>query len=305
MIVIAADTSVYLTVITTKSCDVSSPSDTVRYIPRRLSPFGTVTVTEEPDASDSMFVGPIITLHSYVSVSPSGSVDAAPLSVILSPALAVRSIPALAVGARLGCFTVMVTVSVFERTPSDMVSSNVMVASLFGAVNVGDCAVTSESFTPVSDVSFHTYDVSSLSGSVDAEPSRVTVSPNRTVRSAPASDTGGLFNTVMVTVSVDVSYPSDIVSSNVHIPALSGAVNVGFGIVLSESVTAVPVVWFHMYDIISPSWSLDAEPSSVVLSNDPQYFSSGRWHRIGYKKIDMGPVHSIVSCRYDAPLGCG
>ncbi len=43
----------------------------------------------------------------------------------------------------------------------------------------------------------------------------------------------------------------------------------------------------------------------VVLSNDPQYFSSGRWHRIGYKKIDMGPVHSIVSCRYDAPLGCG
>ncbi len=44
---------------------------------------------------------------------------------------------------------------------------------------------------------------------------------------------------------------------------------------------------------------------TVVLSNDPQYFSSGRWHRIGYKKIDMGPVHSIVSCRYDAPLGCG
>ncbi len=43
----------------------------------------------------------------------------------------------------------------------------------------------------------------------------------------------------------------------------------------------------------------------IVLSNDPQYFSSGRWHRIGYKKIDMGPVHSIVSCRYDAPLGCG
>ncbi len=60
-----------------------------------------------------------------------------------------------------------------------------------------------------------------------------------------------------------------------------------------------------------PSWVWCVIPCGigavicVVLSNDPQYFSSGRWHRIGYKKIDMGPVHSIVSCRYDAPLGCG
>ena len=54
----------------------------------------------------------------YVMVSPSGSDDAEPLSVTVVLSDADWSVPASAVGARLTCLTVTVTVSVSCRVPS-------------------------------------------------------------------------------------------------------------------------------------------------------------------------------------------
>ena len=125
--------------------------------------------------------------------SPSGSVEPEPSRVTVSPTFTVWLFPASAVGARLCWTTRMVTVSISESsTLSVMVSRNTRVSALPGATNVGDDTVWLDIVTMVPDIWLHEYDMASPSGSVEPEPSRVTVSPTFTVWFAPASVVGGL-----------------------------------------------------------------------------------------------------------------
>ena len=126
------------------------------------------------------------------------------------------------------------------------------------------------------------YDAMEPSGSEDPEPSSVTVSPSFTVWSGPASDVGarleggcccgggcwggvGTFLTVMVTVSVSDSRPSETVSVNTYWVSdeTKGAVNDGRAV--SAPCRGMPagstVQW---YDMASPLGSDEPVPSSLT-----------------------------------------
>ena len=107
------------------------------------------------------------------------------------------------------------------------------------------------------------------SGSDDLEPSSLTVVPNPTFRSLPASALGAedtvVVATVIVTVSESELVPSDTVSVKVISPVVVGAVNVGFTAVLLESITVAPG-FNQEYTRGSFSGSEEPEPSSVTVS---------------------------------------
>ena len=111
--------------------------------------------------------------------------------------MAVWSGPASATGGRLE--TVMATASEEEaEEPSCTVRLKANMPGPAGAANVGDATAPEESATVSPAACTHEYvSVSPVSGSVEPEPSSVTISPGLAVWSGPASATGGRLETVM------------------------------------------------------------------------------------------------------------
>ena len=209
--------------------------------------------------------------HPYVIWSPSGS-EAVPFSATVSPSRTVRSAPASAVGGRLGWTFAMVTVIVSDDvrlcgSATVRVNDMVVFAVTCGAVNEGASvpALFSVMFEPWD----HPYVIWSPSGS-EAVPFSATVSPSRTVRSAPASAAGGrlgwTFAMVTVIVSDDVRLCGSVtvrVNDMVVFAVTCGAVNEGASVPALFSVMFEP--WDHPYVIWSPSGS-EAVPDSATVS---------------------------------------
>jgi len=149
----------------------------------------------------------------------------------------------------------MVTVSVDDNPPAVTVRVKVRLPAVAGAVNVGLAIDESDSVTELPVGFSQEYDIVSPSGSEEPLPSRDTEELGATRWSVPAFATGGC-DTVMVTVSVVVSPPSDTVRVKVKVLEVPGAVNVGFAAVVLESVTESPAVCSQEYDIESLSGSL-------------------------------------------------
>ena len=210
--------------------------------------------------------------QAYVRVPPSGSLLALPSSVTVAPCGTRRSGPAFAVGAGLSS-TVTVTVSAAEARPPGSVTVRLKVRSVsavtLGAVKVGHAVAAPVRFTVGEPpVWVQAYVSVWFSGSLLPLPSRLTAAPSRTVRSSPASAVGAVLAcTVTVTVSaVDVLPPAVTVRLNVSVAAEDGAVKLGFGAALFESLTDVPAVWVQAYLRTSPSGSLLPLPSRVAVA---------------------------------------
>ena len=73
---------------------------------------------------------------------------------------------------------------------------------------------------------------------------------------------------VISTVSLEVSRPSETVSSNVRMVCLAtaGALNNGQSVSAPDKAMPGPEVWFHEYVMAWPSGSLDAVPFSMMVS---------------------------------------
>ena len=121
----------------------------------------------------------------------------------------------------------------------------------------------SERVTLVPEVCSQEYVSDLLLESDEPEPSSVTDELRATLWSIPAFAVGAA-DTVMVTLSEAEFGPSDTVRVNTIVPELEGAVNVGFAIAESESVTSGPLVFTQEYVRESFSGSEDLEPSSVT-----------------------------------------
>ena len=237
---------------------------------------------------DSVTGVPPVWVQVYVSGSPFGSELPDPSSCTEDPVDTVCAGPAFATG---GWFelpvTVMVTLDGLLLTcPSLTTSRKVNVPALDGAVNVGFCAVLLDSVTGVPPVWVQVYVSGSPFGSELPDPSSCTEDPVDTVCAGPAFATGGWFElpvTVMVTLDgLLLTCPSLTTSRKVNVPALDGAVNVGFCAVLLDSVTGVPPVWVQVYVRGSPSGSELPDPSSCT--EDPvdtvcagPAFATGAW----------------------------
>ena len=142
----------------------------------------------------------------------------------------------------------------------------------FGAVKVGVAAVGSDRVTWVPANRVHWYETIPSSGSVEFEPSSVTVALSYTVWSGPASAVGGRFiqETLTIQVAVDCRPPLSVTVSwkvNDAPPGPTfGAVKDGLKTVVLESVTGVPPVCVQRYDAIPSSGSVEFEPSSVTVA---------------------------------------
>ena len=94
-------------------------------------------------------------VHCTVMVSSGSGSEAAPFMATVPPSRMVRSVPALTTGAELILTTVMVTVSAECNMPSVTLSWNSRVSGISGVVNMGDCAVASDSVTVLPDIWLH------------------------------------------------------------------------------------------------------------------------------------------------------
>src|SRR4051794_37867344 len=153
----------------------------------------------------------------------------------------------------------MTTVSVAD--PPGPVAASRKVSGVVdeGIVNVGLAVPAAASVTGVPTVCVQVQ----LDAPVDALPSRVTASPTSTVRSGPASATGGATApTVTVTSSVTGPPGPCAVSRKPSTPPEFGAVNDAVAVPAPVSGTVVPEVWAH--DSAVACW--DAEPSRVTTS---------------------------------------
>jgi hypothetical protein len=110
------------------------------------------------------------------------------------------------------------------------------------------------------------------SGSVEFEPSRVTVLPSSIVWSGPASAHGAAFTQLTFTIEVAVDFRPPVsvtvnwkVSDSPLGPTF-GAVKVGVAAVGSDRVTWVPANRVHWYETIPSSGSVEFEPSRVTVS---------------------------------------
>ena len=150
----------------------------------------------------------------------------------------------------------MVTVSVAVNPPAVIVRVRVISPAVEGAVNVGVAVVAPVRVIVPPEVFAQEYViVSPSSGSEEPLPSRDTEELGATRWSFPAFAVGAR-DTVMVTVSVASSPPSDIVRVKTKSPEVAGAVNDGFAAVLLDNCTVSPESCAQEYDIISLSGSL-------------------------------------------------
>jgi len=244
----------------TVSVVVSPPSDTVRVKVKVLEVPGAVNVGFAAVVLESVTESPAVCSQEYDKSSLSGSLPV-PLRVTELPVATVCTFPALAVG---GCDTVMVTVSVAETPPAVTISVKTKSSEVAGAVNVGLATVASDRVTSVPEVCSQEYVSERLLESDEPEPSSVTVVLRATFLSAPASAVGAA-DTVMVTVSECEFGPSDTVRVKTMVPALEGAVNVGFATVALDKVTSGPEVFVQEYVRESPSGS---EPLPFSVTNE-------------------------------------
>jgi hypothetical protein len=124
---------------------------------------------------DNAVVAPDVCVHKYVIAVPAGSEDPDPSSVKDKLPIVFLSGPAFAVGC--GAVTAILTkLALLFSIPSftTKLKINVSAINMFGDVNVGDTTVLLDIETDVPDVCDHKYVIGKLSGSDEAEPSRVT-----------------------------------------------------------------------------------------------------------------------------------
>ena len=161
----------------------------------------------------------LVCTHWYVSAVPSGSDDADPSSVTTLPRPGVWSGPAFAIGRWLNPTLIETKAGVLTAPNASVTTSrnrNVVPVGVPGAVKVGFCAVALESVTvgliglPAPSTCVHAYVIAWLSGSVEADPSRVTVAFGwMPVWFGPASAVGvPLAFTAMSTVSAVLTAPN-------------------------------------------------------------------------------------------------